>query len=84
MVADLMNSSNIFWPYGFVLKPAICCCRSLRESKIHGLFHVGENQELLIEWLCVDMTKMKNVWNFSYFHLPVCTFFQIKAIAEQE
>lgn len=37
--------------------------------KFHGLFHMGENQELLIEWLCVDMTEMKNVWNFSYFHL---------------
>lgn len=37
--------------------------------KFHGLFHLGENQELLIEWLCVDMTEMKNVWYFSYFHL---------------
>lgn len=42
-----------------------------------------ENKGLLIEWLCVEMTVMKNVWNFSYFHLPSHTFFHFKAIAEQ-
>lgn len=45
---------------------------------------MGENKELLIEWLCVEMTEMKNVWNFNYFLFPFCTFFYLKDIIEQE
>lgn len=46
MVADLVNSSNTFWPYGFIKKPAICGCRSLRESKISWSVSCGRKSRV--------------------------------------